>query len=159
MTNRLYRSRYDRKVAGVCGGIAHYFDIDPSLVRIMFVLLAFFNGFGFLAYIVCWIVLPEQPDELERVPSEPPSEAVQVSPSASFETSTPATKQWATGLGILLVAIGFAILIERLIPWLKFGDLVPYLLIVGGILLLYRGWSQTRTARKGSSLEETSDAT
>lgn len=54
---QLTRSVSDRKIAGVCGGIGHYFGIDPTLVRIGFV-LAGLMGFGALAYVVLWIVLP-----------------------------------------------------------------------------------------------------
>jgi len=56
----LYRSRDDRMLAGVCGGIGEYFALDPTLVRLVFVLLAVFTGIGVLAYIVLWIVVPEQ---------------------------------------------------------------------------------------------------
>jgi phage shock protein PspC (stress-responsive transcriptional regulator) len=55
---RLYRSTTDRQIAGVCGGLAHYFDIDVTLVRIVFVVAAF-TSIGLLAYIVLWIAVPE----------------------------------------------------------------------------------------------------
>lgn len=56
---QLARSESDRRIAGVCGGIAEYFDIDPTIVRIIFVLAALFGGPGLLVYIVLWIVLPK----------------------------------------------------------------------------------------------------
>ena len=56
---RLARSETDRRIAGVCGGIAEYFDVDPTIVRIIFVLAALFGGPGLLVYIVLWIVLPK----------------------------------------------------------------------------------------------------
>lgn len=61
-TNRLYRSRNDRMIAGVCGGLAHYFGIDPTLVRLIFAIL-FLVGVGSpaLIYIVLWIVMREEP--------------------------------------------------------------------------------------------------
>jgi phage shock protein C len=65
-TRRLTRSRRDRKIAGVCGGIAEYLDVDPTLIRLVAV-VALFCGAGFLAYIVAWIVLPEE--ELQPMPS------------------------------------------------------------------------------------------
>lgn len=59
---KLYRSKTDRKIAGICGGIGQYFDIDPTLVRIGFVLLALPGGFpGILTYLVLWLVIPEEP--------------------------------------------------------------------------------------------------
>ena len=63
--NRLYRSRYDRMIAGVCSGLAQHYGWETSLVRISAVLIGFFSaGTGILAYIVFWIVMPEQPWEL-----------------------------------------------------------------------------------------------
>ncbi|HWC14636.1 MAG TPA: PspC domain-containing protein [Actinomycetota bacterium] len=58
-TRRLTRSTTDRHIAGVAGGIADYLGMDPSLVRILWVVAIVFGGFGFLAYVVLWIALPE----------------------------------------------------------------------------------------------------
>lgn len=73
--NRLYRSRQDRMLAGVCGGLGEYFNIDSSLVRLGLVLLIVFGGTGFLAYIIAWIIIPEAPygyeDYKEKRASEP----------------------------------------------------------------------------------------
>ncbi len=57
---KLYRSRTDRKIAGVCGGIAEYLNADPTVVRLAAVLLMFGWGSGLLAYIVCALVIPEE---------------------------------------------------------------------------------------------------
>ncbi len=65
MRDRLYRSRDERVVFGVCGGIADSMDIDPSLVRIVFVLLALAGGFGLLLYIIMAIVVPEEPNYIQ----------------------------------------------------------------------------------------------
>jgi phage shock protein C len=55
---RLMRSVRDKKIAGVCAGIAEYFDLDPTLVRVLWLIAIFFGGTGFLLYIILWIVLP-----------------------------------------------------------------------------------------------------
>jgi phage shock protein C len=60
MAKKLYRSRSDRKIAGVCGGIAEHFDIDPVLVRVIAVILLLCGSAGLLAYIVLWILVPEE---------------------------------------------------------------------------------------------------
>ena len=57
---RLTRSR-DKKIAGVCGGLANYLDFDPTIVRILFVLIAFAGGAAVLAYLIIWIIAPEEP--------------------------------------------------------------------------------------------------
>lgn len=56
---RLTLSSTDQKIAGVCGGIAEYFHIDPTLVRVIAVVLAFFGGGGILAYLAAWIIMPK----------------------------------------------------------------------------------------------------
>jgi phage shock protein C len=58
---RLVRPRADRKVAGVCAGMAEYFDLDVTLVRVMWLIVAFMTGVGFLGYLIAWIVMPEEP--------------------------------------------------------------------------------------------------
>ena len=58
---RLYRSRTDKKIAGVCGGFAQYFGWDPVIPRILMVLLVLGAGSGLLAYVICWIVIPMEP--------------------------------------------------------------------------------------------------
>lgn len=61
---RLYRSTTDRKIAGVCGGLAEYFNIDPVIVRIIAVILLLPGGLpGFLPYVILWIVVPEKPKD------------------------------------------------------------------------------------------------
>jgi len=57
---RLYRSETNRQIAGVCGGLAEYFSLDPALVRIVFVLLTLAGGPGILLYIAIWIAAPEE---------------------------------------------------------------------------------------------------
>lgn len=63
MSKRLYRSSSDKQLGGVCGGIAKYLELDPSLVRIGSVLLLFVAGTGFLAYLVAWLVIPLDTDD------------------------------------------------------------------------------------------------
>ena len=59
---KLYRSKTDRKLAGVCGGLANYFNIDSTLIRVGFVLLGLPGGLpGVLPYLILWIVIPEEP--------------------------------------------------------------------------------------------------
>ncbi len=57
--SRLTRSRSERTIAGVCGGLAEYFNVDVTLIRLLFVVFALAGGPGVLAYIVLWLVMPE----------------------------------------------------------------------------------------------------
>jgi phage shock protein C len=65
---RLTRSRRDRKIAGVCGGIAEYMNVDATLIRLLAV-IALFAGAGFVAYIIAWVVLPEEDLESAASPA------------------------------------------------------------------------------------------
>lgn len=61
MEKRLYRSRTQRMLAGVCGGVAEYFNVDPTLIRLLWVIFCFVGGSGILAYIIAAIIIPENP--------------------------------------------------------------------------------------------------
>lgn len=61
MKKRLYKSSKEKKICGVCGGIAEYFDIDPTIVRLIWILLIFGWGSGLLAYIIAALIMPDEP--------------------------------------------------------------------------------------------------
>ena len=62
---KLYRSRENAMLAGVCGGIGEFFEIDPSLVRLAWVILGFCGGVGILAYIISAVIIPQRPQYIE----------------------------------------------------------------------------------------------
>lgn len=94
---RIYRSHSDRVLAGVCGGIADYFQVDSSLVRIIWVLVTLFGGSGILAYLVALFIIPEE-FEIKGTVVPPPQPAKQ---------SAPPQVTW----GILLVVLGLVLMI------------------------------------------------
>lgn len=57
---RLYRSEDNKVIAGVCGGIGEYLDIDPTLIRLLWIVAIFFGGFGLLFYFIAWIIMPKR---------------------------------------------------------------------------------------------------
>ncbi|AEM78923.1 MULTISPECIES: PspC domain-containing protein [Thermoanaerobacter] len=61
MSKKLYRSRTQRMIGGVCGGIAEYFNVDPTIIRLIWAFLIIFWGTGLLAYLIAWIIIPEEP--------------------------------------------------------------------------------------------------
>lgn len=69
---RLYRSRKDRKIAGICGGLGEYLELDPTLVRLILVFLAFLTGIlpAILAYLISWAIIPLKPEDAEAQKSE-----------------------------------------------------------------------------------------
>lgn len=60
-SRRLYRSRKNRKVAGVCGGLAEYLNTDPTVIRVLFIVLAVMGGAGGVIYLAMWLIVPEEP--------------------------------------------------------------------------------------------------
>jgi phage shock protein C len=134
---RFYRSTSDRKIAGVAGGLAEYFVMDPLLVRLIFVVLVFAGGGGGLIYLILWIVTPEKPFDpsstinqtvMENQPSQQPEGALP-------PKKEPRKKGSLIG-GLVLITLGSLFLIDEFIPNLDFGDLWPVILIVIGIGLL-----------------------
>jgi len=127
MNKRLYRSRVDHKIGGVCGGLAEYFDIDPTLVRIAAIVLIFFHGLGLLAYIIAWIAMPRRP---------------LVVVDGAIVNERPAGKNGASKgafiLGIILILIGLLFLIEKFYWWFDFGLVIAIALVLLGIFLLVR---------------------
>ena len=65
MNKKLYRDSKNKMLAGVCAGVANYFDLDPTLVRVGLVLFSLLGGSGVLAYVVCAIVIPNEPDYID----------------------------------------------------------------------------------------------
>jgi phage shock protein C len=57
---KLYRSRNQRMLAGVCGGLAEYFNVDATLIRVLFLVLAVFGGTGLVIYVVMWLIVPDE---------------------------------------------------------------------------------------------------
>lgn len=156
---RLYRSYLDRKVAGVAAGLGEYFDIDPLLVRLLFVILTLAGGGGVLIYIILWIVTPEAPYKLNDIgtpetdskPSgygaeehqEKAREGYQEYRDSSNTPKAPAApapvKKPRGSLigGLVLITIGGLFLADELLPSVNFWDFWPVILIVigGGMLL------------------------
>jgi phage shock protein C len=123
----LRRSRDDRLIGGVAGGLGRYFGVDPVLIRVAFVLLVFAGGAGVLVYVILWIVVPE----------ERPGEAVGALPGAADEN------RLRDVLGFALVALGVFFLLRALFPDLFDWNYVwPALLILTGLLVLIRGTRQ-----------------
>ena len=120
---RLYRSRSDRMIGGVAGGLGHYFNVDPVWIRLAFVVLAM-GGAGILAYLILWIVIPERP----LSEAEPPI------------TATLSTNRGKELIAWALVAIGLMMLASTLqiLPTWDWGRFWPLLLIVAGTALLLR---------------------
>ena len=146
MDRKLYRSRQDRMVAGVCGGLAAYLDVDPTLVRVATVLLAALTqGAVLVAYVVMAIVVPEDPaEDTTQTDGSIPGPRVVVEEGdvtvAEEQVRSDIHKRTGAGFGILLVVIGAVLFANQLFPsvnvWRYFW---PVLVIVAGVAVLLKG--------------------
>lgn len=142
MKKRLYRTLKDKKIAGVCGGLAEYFDVDPTLVRAAFLILFFFKGIGLFIYIFLWIVLPVKERSLDYLLSSDKSnkndtEATVVNPEIDNLSSNKKKISSSALFGGLLALIGLFFLMDKIFPdILNFTDIWPLILVaLGGYLI------------------------
>ncbi len=161
MNRRLYRCDHDRKLAGVAGGIAEYFDMDVSLVRILWIASIFFGGFGILLYILMALIVPLEPVGMPQAPWAPrPAGSPDAEPGTSESGGQPvagaAPTGWqygtvphrhaeraGSGLGMAffggaLVLFGALALADQLLPgWADQGRFLWPAFILGlGVLLV-----------------------
>jgi len=137
MKDRLYRSRRVRVFGGVAGGLAQYFNLDPILIRVLFVLITILHGFGILLYIILWIVVPEEPFELayKVKPDEPTTNNTQ-SETGSVPSEIKKSGSGRIVIGVILIALGIIFLADRILPWFDFRDAFPIVFIlIGGALI------------------------
>ncbi len=132
---RIYRSRQNKVIAGVCGGIGEYFNIDPVLIRVLFVLLVLLQGFGILAYIIAWIIIPKNPVQKDK-DTKISKKASEVE-SRIAKTASKFSNKDRKALGIILIIIGILLSIGRFI-FIDFRQYFPILFILIGIVLLIK---------------------
>ncbi len=152
MNGRLYRSRRDRMLGGVAGGLAGYLNVDPALVRIIWAVLVFTTGglFG-LIYIVMWIVVPEAPAGYEpdawrgRAFSETGEEMA----PGSGEPRPVNARRSGDGrliLGGILILIGLYFLLRSYLPEIAWDRFWPIVLVLAGVALLVASLGRNRSA-------------
>ena len=155
MEKRLYRSQSDRMIWGVCGGLAKHFDMDPTLVRIIFVLLLFANGLGILAYIIMTIVVPlegskvttprdtvkENVEEIKGTASELGREirSTFAGEKTGSETDDKIHRRRRNALGIILIILGALFLMGSLniFSWFRWVYLWPLIIIAIGLIIIF----------------------
>lgn len=169
---RLYRSRKDKMLAGVAGGLAEYFDVDPVLTRIIFVVTAIISGIGLIAYVLLWIIVPQNPGQLqeyykksypdaagqsEGIKNPEGTSGEQSGDQSGAENSTKAKgseyfnsgeagseeipenkKDKSVIAGSILVVIGLLFLADNFLPFFRFSDFWPIVLVALGIGLILK---------------------
>jgi phage shock protein C len=184
MEKKLYRDEYHKTVGGVCAGLAEYFGVDVSVVRVVFVLAVFLKGIGIVPYIVLWIVLPKRPFNFNDPTFKPgvtpgfnPGynqgfKDVHVDytvppppmPGQPFAPFPPVKKTSNVGImfGVILIALGSILLLDQMdfIPDFDFEKLWPVVLVAVGATMIFTGkkkpWEKEgwHTEQKTASFDE-----
>lgn len=153
MEKKLYRDENRKVIAGVCAGLADYFSIDVTLMRLLFVLTLIYHGGGTLAYIILWIVMPRK----NSVLNEPVVDYTIHDEKGPFQTynsnfKVNNNKDVAQIGGSVLILLGVFFLLDQLdiIPyWFNFERFWPFILVIIGLGLIFR--SKTKTITPGES--------
>lgn len=152
MPRRLTRDTRRSVLGGVAAGFANYFDMDPVLARLGFVLLAFLNGVGVLFYLICWVVMPRQDAETAPAPPNVSAQAEQVVDEVraagervvdEIKTSSANPGGGQIAAGIVLIVLGCLFLMDRFdwfrwSHWMHMANLWPVVVIIIGFLLILR---------------------
>ncbi|GAB4116260.1 MAG: PspC domain-containing protein [Candidatus Caldatribacteriota bacterium] len=153
MEKKLYRSRKDCMLGGVCGGIAEYFNIDSTLVRLVAVLIVLMGGAGVIAYIIAWIIIPKNPeqesnpdfekkeeikDKITQGAKDMVEEVKERFEKKDIETNSEKNRKILGG--IIIIALGSLFLVNSFFPWVQWGKLWPIILIALGISIMIQAF-------------------
>lgn len=148
MNNRLYRSRTDQMIGGVCGGLGRYLKIDANIIRLLFVLLGLGNGAGLILYLALWVILPYEGEGEAGASNTVHSGADEIAQRmrAMGEDVQHAFRQPNSKTGALvgggLIILGLIFLVDNLnlpwLRWLRFDVMWPVLIIALGAVMIWR---------------------
>ncbi len=146
----LYRSTNQQVIGGVAAGIADHMNTDPTIIRILFVVVALFGGGGVLIYLILWIALPSgittsynQPLNFNNMEKENSDQGQK----ETFDQKKPWDHPKNDGsliAGLILITLGLIFLADHFLPRIDFGDLWPILLLVAGIVMIKSGYSKSK---------------
>lgn len=144
MPEQLYKSRTNKVFAGVCGGIAEYFKVDPTLIRLAWALAFFIGGTGFVLYILAMIIMPDGPGIANTGKTGSLNETEEASAEQGEQSKLPVKDDQGGEqkrqqiLGLALVAIGGFFLLEKVFPFFNIGSWWPLILIILGVFILFK---------------------
>jgi len=143
MEKRLYRSKQNKVIAGICGGIAEYFSLDPTIVRVIWVLITLLGGTGILAYLICIFIIPEGPEY--EVFDADYSQGQEKYGYYDEEKRLNNSEKNKMILGIIFVILGVIFFLRRYY-WFDMRTLLPFvLIIIGGYMII--------NSKKGNKIE------
>ncbi len=135
---KLYRSETDRILAGVCGGLGDYFEIDPLLFRIVFLILAFAGGSGILIYLILILIMPRAGDKRGAGFTDVGEKAQEIAAEIKSHRAWSPERRRNT-LGIILIILGLLFFLNQVFPYFVRWDVFwPLVVIAAGIFILAR---------------------
>jgi len=158
MTKQLYRSETNRMIAGVCGGLADFFDVDATLFRVLFVAVIFLGGAGIFVYVILWIIIPlptsntqDSKMRMEDFKNEAKgfvqhtAEQIKQGNQVDHVTSVSRTQR---ALAISLIVVGGLIIFKNFLPHISFTYVWPGIFVVCGVWLLWQAQPNSAKAAK-----------
>lgn len=155
MPENLHKSHRNKVFAGVCGGLGEYFNVDATLIRLVWALAVFVGGTGLFFYILAIIIMPSDPSAPVRAkagntPAKPAAAALGEGEDGAKETG--AKEEFSSGayvpetdekrrqiVGLILVGLGGYFLLERLFPFFNLHNWWPAILIIIGVFIIFKG--------------------
>ncbi len=140
----LHRSTTNKIIAGVAGGLGEYLNIDPTIIRILFILISIFGGSGILIYLILWLIMPSginvSNNSHEHIRKNADEIAIRARNFAHDIRISPKHEESRFWWGLILVIIGFLILFNNfgIFEIFNFGKLWPILLVIFGVMILTR---------------------
>ncbi|SDY62654.1 phage shock protein C (PspC) family protein [Proteiniborus ethanoligenes] len=149
MDKRLYRSRDNRIISGVCGGFADYFQMDPVIVRLICVLLFFAKAIGVLAYLLCMIIIPEAPLGYRK--EEHGGNINSDSTQWYTQNNQKSEKDYERNrriFGLILIGLGVFVFARKLFVWFDYVNFGGILLVLVGLYIIFKGRGGTGNEEK-----------
>ncbi len=130
MAQKLYRSENEAIIGGVCGGLAEYFDLDVTIIRLIWAAAVLVGGFGGVLYIIAWVVIPTRSEHEIKVQGQREPK--------TYET----TYQQRRVAGGIFIVVGLLLLMRNILPalfaWISWARLFPAILIIVGLVILFK---------------------
>lgn len=139
MAKKLYRSKDDKMIAGVCGGLGDYFGVDGTLIRIVWVLATLIGGAGIIAYIICALVFPEGSSSKAGIGDEEYIVGAKDYENNHYIDDNKGGEKNKILIGAILIILGVVFLFRRYVYWFDFNKLLPIVLIIIGGYVIYKG--------------------
>ena len=146
MNKKLQRPPDSAMIGGVCAGIADYFAVDPTWIRLLAVLLIFASGFGLVAYVIAWVVIP-------RGALAPTNDSSTATADRVTHSATAPSRGIAFIPGLILILAGMAFLFDNLFWWFDWHYVWPLLLVGAGVLMIVHSLKPTIASRRERAAE------